>query len=150
MTLRSTITLCALAAGCAASAAETASTPETLSFNRHIRPILSDKCFACHGPDAHARKAELRLDQPLPETSAQTVLAPGHPEASELVKRILSADSDEQMPPPNQERQLSQDQKDLLAAWVAQGAPFEAHWSYIPLAPVSAIPDATTNPIDTL
>ncbi len=150
MTLRGTLTLCALVVGCAASAVEPTTGTETLSFNRHIRPILSDKCLACHGPDAHARKADLRLDQALPEDVAATVLASGHPEASELVKRILSADPEEQMPPPDQDRQLTQDQKDLLAAWVAQGAPFEAHWSYIPPAPLSPALEASGHPIDTI
>lgn len=125
------VTLAALAA-LTARAAEPTQAPETLSFNRHIRPILSDKCFACHGPDSHARKGDLRLDRPQPDGTVQSIIVAGNPEASELVKRILSTDPEEQMPPPSQEKQLTPAQKELLATWIAQGAPYEAHWSYIP------------------
>ena len=155
MTLRSTTYLGAgLAAlgALACFAAEPPAIQETISFNGHIRPILSDKCFACHGPDANKRKAELRLDQPPQAGVAQKAIAAGDPGASALVKRILSADPEEQMPPPDQEKQLTPEQKDLLFAWVAQGAPYEAHWSHIPLPPNPAStpesPGATANPID--
>lgn len=133
-------------------AADSPPIPENISFNRHIRPILSDKCYACHGPDANKRKADLRLDQPPQAGAEQKAFVAGNPEASELVKRILSTDPDKQMPPPEQEKQLTQAQKDLLTAWIAQGAVYEAHWSHIPptIVPANMPGELGTvqNPID--
>jgi len=115
--------------------------PEVISFNRHIRPILSNKCYACHGPDANARKADLRLDvspAPVADVAAEgttpptAILVPGDPGASELIKRVLTNDPDDQMPPPDQERQLTERDKAMLQAWVAQGGEYEPHWAYIP------------------
>lgn len=141
------LTLCA-APGLAAEV----SVPETISFNRHIRPILSDKCFACHGPDAGSRKGDLRLDQPPAEGATDPVLVPGNPDASELVKRIITTDPSNQMPPPDQEKQLTEAQKELLKAWVAQGGQYEPHWAYIPpvLNPAHLPEDIAQhrNPID--
>ena len=152
MNLRGTLALGALALSCASFAAEPAALPETISFNRHIRPILSDKCFACHGPDAAARKADLRLDQAPAVGVQHTAIVAGDPVASELVKRILTDNPDDQMPPPDQEKQLTAEQKELLSAWIAQGAAYEAHWSYIPPVLIPAnMPenlDAVPNPID--
>ncbi|HEX4148059.1 MAG TPA: PSD1 and planctomycete cytochrome C domain-containing protein [Pirellulales bacterium] len=100
-------------------------------FDRDVLPILSDNCFHCHGPDGARREAELRLDErdsALRKTDP--VIVPGHPGDSELVRRVLSADPDEVMPPPGSHRSLSGDEKKLLARWVDQGATWSRHWAY--------------------
>ena len=130
---------------------------EKIDFNRQILPILSDACFRCHGPDAAAREAKLRLDEQegLFRTRDDiTVVAPGKPEASELVLRITSKDEDEVMPPRESSRQLKPAEIDVLKRWVAAGAPWGRHWAYAP--PQSpALPKLTVgsarrvrNPID--
>ena len=108
-------------------------------FDRDIRPILSDNCFHCHGPDANARKAKLRLD------TRDSLFAPiknrrpfvaGKPEASEAIRRILSDDPEEKMPPPDSKRKLTPMQKQQLQTWVKQGAPWQQHWAFAkPLRP---------------
>ena len=100
----------------------------TIEFNRDIRPILSDNCLACHGPDPGSRKAGLRLDL---ESGAGDVVKPGDAAGSELIRRINSADPDEIMPPPDSHKQLTGTQKKLLAAWIKAGAKWEAHWAFI-------------------
>jgi len=97
-----------------------------LQFNRDIRPILSDACFTCHGPDKAKRKAGLRLDQ---EESARAVL--GKPEDSELLFRLTTDNPHQVMPPPHSPRQLRKDEIALLQRWVAQGAPYEPHWAFV-------------------
>jgi hypothetical protein len=113
------------------------SLPQQVSYNFHIRPILSDKCFACHGPDANKRKAGLRLDiedsalSPLKETKGAFAIVPGKPEASELIKRISSTDPSYQMPSPESHLGLLNDQEiKLFTAWVKQGAKYEKHWAF--------------------
>src|SRR5256712_8101458 len=94
---------------------------EKIEFNRDIRPILSDKCFACHGPDKNKRKSGLRLDMPdevvRPAKSGETAIVPGKPDASELIKRVFSNDPDELMPPPDSHKQLTDAQKEKLKRW---------------------------------
>ncbi|MDA0767694.1 MAG: PSD1 and planctomycete cytochrome C domain-containing protein, partial [Verrucomicrobia bacterium] len=132
------------------------SAAEKISFNRDIRPILSDKCFACHGPDAKKRKADLRLDSFQGATEGgefATPIVPGKPEDSELIVRILETDPDEIMPPPESHKKLDQREIGLIREWIKQGAPYEAHWSYTPLKrPVVPTPekfaDRVANPID--
>jgi hypothetical protein len=108
--------------------------PKVVEFNRDIRPILSNHCFTCHGPDNNNRKAKLRLDV---EASAHgdrggyRVIAAGKPAASELVNRITSKDDDERMPPAKVGKDLSPRQIALLTRWVEQGGKYEAHWSLI-------------------
>jgi hypothetical protein len=107
---------------------------DRIEFNRDIRPILSDTCFLCHGPDKARRKADLRLDV---ESSAKAkredhfIIVSGKLDQSELIRRIMTDDADERMPPPDSGRQLTKQQIDLLKRWVAQGAPWQAHWSFI-------------------
>lgn len=101
-----------------------------IDFARQIRPILSENCFFCHGQDPNTREADLRLD--LAE-GAGTVLSKGQPEHSELIRRIISKDSDELMPPPESNRGLSARQIELLKEWVRQGAVWNDHWSFRPL-----------------
>lgn len=117
-----------------AAAAAAAAVP---GYNREIRPILSDNCFHCHGPDAKHRKAELRLDireeAVKPAKSGKPAIVPGDAEGSELVRRLFAADADEVMPPEEAHKVLTAAQKELLKQWVAGGAPYEAHWAYTPV-----------------
>jgi hypothetical protein len=126
-----------------------------IHFNRDIRPILSDHCFHCHGPDAEKRKAHLRLDT---ESGAKSPIEgrypihPKHPNKGTILERIISTDPDDQMPPPSSGRHLSPQQIHLLKAWIAQGAPWQPHWSFTPpskpLPPSSANTPWSRNPID--
>src|SRR5437773_8809157 len=94
-----------------------------LEYNRDIRPILSENCFACHGADSAARKASLRLDRfeeaILPRKDSQPAIVPGKPGASALVRRINATDPDDVMPPPKTHKVLTAEQKDLLKTWIA-------------------------------
>ena len=103
---------------------------EKVSFNRDIRPILSDRCFACHGPDAESREADLRLDL---KESALVVVLPGKTGHSEFLERVMSTDSDSQMPPAEFNKPLDKQQKELLKQWVKQGGTWEEHWSLRPI-----------------
>ncbi len=101
-----------------------------VSFNRDIRPILAKHCWACHGPDEESRQAELRLDNY--ESASHTAIDVNEPENSELLKRVLSQDVDEVMPPPESGAPLSASQIELLKKWIASGAKFETHWAFAP------------------
>lgn len=107
-----------------------------LSFNRDIRPILADNCFACHGLDAKKRKADLRLDT---ADGAHTSIAgafpiaKGAPEKSTVWKRIQSDDPDERMPPPESHKKLTPEQKEIIKRWIQQGGAYERHWAFEPL-----------------
>jgi hypothetical protein len=124
---------------------------EKLSYNRDVRPILSDTCFKCHGPDKGNRKGKLRLD--VREAAlAKEAFVPGKPAESELVKRLHATDPDDVMPPKESARQLTDAQRAVLERWIAEGAVYEPHWAYI--APKKPAPPAVTdkawsaNPID--
>ena len=128
---------------------------EPVSFARDVLPILSDTCFACHGPDEAGRKGGLRLD--LQESaygqgkSGAVALVPGRPEASEVITRLLSEDPDEVMPPPKALRRVTEAQKQLLKRWVADGAVWGRHWAYEPPSrpPLPAVKaEAGRHPID--
>lgn len=112
-----------------------------IDFNSQIRPLLSDRCFACHGPDEKARKAKLRLDTragALKELAdGWAVIKPGDPDKSELVQRIFATDEDDLMPPPKSNLRLSLAERDLLKRWVAEGAEYQSHWSFIPVGQVT-------------
>ena len=103
----------------------------TVQYNRDIRPILSENCFACHGSDASKRQAELRLDR-REDAVAKTAIVPGKPAESEIVRRIFSTDPETLMPTPDSHKSLSTQQKDLIKAWIADGAEYQGHWSFIP------------------
>ncbi len=112
-----------------------------VDFNRDIRPILSDKCFFCHGPDSHERKAGLRLDTAegaLADLGGYSAIVPGNTDESEFVARILSADEDNQMPPPDSHKSLTQKEIDLLVTWVEAGAEYELPWAYQFPKPIDA------------
>ena len=113
--------------------------PKTVSYNFHIRPILSDKCFKCHGPDGSHREAGLRLDipdsafAPLKETKGAFAIVPGKPEESELYKRISSTDTSYMMPTPESHLgALSEYEVKLFKKWIQQGGKYESHWAFTP------------------
>jgi hypothetical protein len=106
-----------------------------VSYNRDIRPILSDKCFACHGPDANARQAELRLDR---RDDALRALSPGDVGSSEVLARIATDDADLVMPPRSTHKKLTAREKKLLREWIGGGAEYEPHWSFIAPRPAPA------------
>lgn len=127
----------AVNAGCAVQADE-------VDFNRDVRPILSNRCFSCHGPDEEKREAGLRLDlrdAALAELdSGHRAIVPGHADDSELVARVTSDDPDLVMPPPHVKKTLSGEEKEILARWIEQGAPYAPHWAFVaPTRP--AIPE---------
>ena len=106
-----------------------------VEFNRDIRPLLSDRCFRCHGPDVRQRKADLRLDTEAgakAEREGGPAIVPGRSDESELVRRIASDDDSERMPPPKAGRRLSKDEIALIRRWIEQGAEYQPLWSYIP------------------
>lgn len=103
---------------------------EAVNFARDIRPLLSDRCFLCHGPDSGQRASNLRLDQS--ESAHDLAIVPGDSSDSELIARILSDDEDEVMPPPDSNLRLSEQDKALLARWIDQGAKYEEHWAWTP------------------
>jgi hypothetical protein len=128
----------------------------TVSFNRDIRPIFSDTCYRCHGPDKNARKAGLRLDLREEATkktrSGAIPIVPGKPEESEVVRRIFSNEEYEAMPPKEAHKALTAKQKETIKRWVAEGAKYEGHWAYQPVvrpdAPAPATNAPIRNPID--
>jgi len=127
-----------------------------LSFNRDVRPILSDKCFQCHGPDEAKRKGGMRLDlreAALKGGEAGPVFVPGQPDESEMILRILSKDRDEQMPPPKSHKTIAPAELAILKRWIAEGAEYQSHWSFLkperpPVPEVASAKSAVRNPID--
>lgn len=114
----------------------------TLQFNRDIRPILSEFCFACHGPDGGHREADLRLDV-AEDALARSILVPGDPAASALIDRIESTDPAEVMPPPSMKKSLTPEQIRLLRRWIEEGAAYQKHWAYEPPKPPSLASDSS-------
>ena len=141
------VSLCALAVSSTSHAAG----PGRLEFNRDIRPILSENCFACHGPDRAQRKAGLRLDQ-RQGALERGVLVPGHPEKSGIVNRINAAQAALLMPPESSHRKLTASQRNLLVRWIKEGGEYQAHWAYIPpvrpAVPVLTPKARARNPVD--
>jgi hypothetical protein len=110
--------------------------PVVIEFNRDVRPILSDRCFACHGPDKNKRKADLRLDAReglLGTAKKGGVVTPGKLDESELWRRISSESADERMPPPAFAKGLSEADRQILRRWIEQGAKWEGHWAFLPI-----------------
>ena len=113
---------------------KTGQAKEKIQFNRDIRPLLSDNCFACHGPDEHERKGKLRLD--IPEGGAfedrdgfQAIIRKDA-DNSEIIARMISDDEDEIMPPPETGKKLNPQQIELIKRWINEGAEYEGHWSF--------------------
>ena len=115
-----------------------AGTTDSVDFNLHIRPILSDRCFKCHGPDANQRKANLRLDirenalAALKDNPTAHVIMPGKSSQSEMYRRISSNDTSQRMPPVNSNLTLNQQEVELIKKWIDQGAVYKKHWAFIP------------------
>jgi len=124
-----------------------AAVPEKILFNRDVRPILSDNCFFCHGPDPKHRKAKLRLDV-REEAIAKDAFIPGDAAKSALVERLFTTEPDDLMPPADSHKKLTADQKEILKRWIAQGANYQQHWSYEP--PQKAPAPAGRNAVDAL
>ena len=110
---------------------------EVVLFNRDVRPILSDNCFECHGPDAAKRKADLRLDTGAP---GQAIINAGKPDKSELFKRITHTDLEERMPPVDSDRVLALGDIKILRTWIEQGGKWEKHWAFIPPSRPAILP----------
>ncbi|HXG09437.1 MAG TPA: PSD1 and planctomycete cytochrome C domain-containing protein [Gemmataceae bacterium] len=144
--------LAGLALTCLPAAAPSAEpAAPTLEFNRDIRPILSDNCYACHGPDQNQRKADLRLD--LQEGALNgRIIVPGKPDESELYLRITAADPAQRMPPRKSEKRLTAEQIAQIRRWIEQGARWQDHWSRLapkrPPVPAVSDPAWPVNPID--
>jgi hypothetical protein len=147
--LRTALTILLVSMGLFAATSQAAA---DVDYQRDVQPILAEHCLHCHGVDAAERKAGLRLD--LREDavrggeSGTPAIVPGKPQDSELIQRVLSADADLVMPPPDQNKPLSKSQQDILSKWISEGAKFETHWAFVPprKAPLSAA--ETVNPID--
>ncbi len=130
--------------------------PGTVQFNRDIRPLLSDNCFACHGFDAKKRKAGLRLDTPegafAPNRDGRVAIKPGDLAGSELWKRLQTTDPDDVMPPPETHKSLTAAQKDTLKRWIEEGASYQKHWAFEPITSPTIPPaqpgQTSWNPID--
>ena len=129
--------------------------PPAVQFNRDIRPILSDACYQCHGPDQAKRKAKLRLDTEagaFADLGGHFALVAGRPEHSELFRRITAKDPAKRMPPARAGRQLTEVQIDVLRRWIAEGARWQPHWAFLPpvRSPLPQVRDTggTRNPLD--
>ena len=146
------VLLACLGLPCALTAAASPGAAGRVLFNRDIRPILSDNCYACHGNDSTKVKAKLRLDLRAsalgPAKSGLRAIVPGKPEESELVTRIFTPDADDVMPPHESPKRLTEEQKELLRRWVAEGAEYQGHWAYE--APVKPSVSEGQNAIDAL
>ena len=143
--------ICAALFAASLSAADT----PTVHFNRDIRPIMSDTCFRCHGPDKGSRMAAMRLDLRdeaiKPTKSGVVPIVPGDPERSAIIQRIFATTPAKLMPPPYAHKELTAQQKETIRRWVAEGATYEGHWSYLPVQrpPVPPVaPNAAINPVD--
>ena len=114
----------AIALGNTASAAD-----QEFHFNRDVRPILSANCYQCHGPDKKHRKADLRLDQ---EDGVSDAFGESDLADNEAWQRLISTDDKKRMPPPTAHTKVKPEEKEIIKQWIAQGAKFEGHWSFVP------------------
>src|SRR5262245_2561080 len=139
------------------SAQAVLSAQPAINFNREVRPVLSENCFACHGPDNNKRKAGLRLDTKegiFEKTKKrEPAVVPGSLDKSELWRRINATDPDDVMPPPESHKVLKPEQKEVFKKWILAGAPWQGHWAYIkperpPVPNVRQAGFEIRNPID--
>ena len=131
--------------------------PAKIDYNRQIRPLLSNHCFKCHGPDGNERKSGLRLDDRQAALkgaeSGKVGIIPGDGVKSELVRRVLSNDPDQMMPPPDENKPLKAEDKELLKKWIEQGAAYQSHWAFVaprawPELPMVKNASWPKNPVD--
>ncbi|MEO0333292.1 MAG: DUF1549 domain-containing protein, partial [Bacteroidota bacterium] len=131
--------------------------PEKIDFNFHVKPILSDRCYACHGPDKENQEADLRLDTPEAAFAALAsgeghAIVPGKLGKSEVYHRIVSDDPDFVMPPPESHLQLTVEEQAILTKWIEQGAEYKPHWAFIkpekPELPTTDNEEWSNSPID--
>ncbi len=124
---------------------------EPVDYAREIQPILSEHCFHCHGPDENTSEAEMRLDSregALAKSDKHAIaIVSGDPDASEMIRRVVTTDPDDIMPPPDQHKPVSADQVALLRQWIKEGAPYSTHWAFVPPEKRS-LPGGAANPID--
>ncbi len=142
---------------CSDTQAQESAMPDVIDYNYHIRPILSDRCFKCHGPDANKRKANLRLDTPegayaaFKDNPSMHAIVPGHPESSDAFQRLITKDTSLRMPTMSSHLTVSSHEIDLIEKWIKQGAVYKPHWAFIKPTK-SELPDAdedwVRNPID--
>ena len=133
-----------------------AAAAETVEFDRDVRPILANKCYSCHGPDANARQAGLRLDSFMGatadlESGQGKAVVPGKLTSSVLWQRIVSKDENERMPPTDSNRKLTAQEKTRLQQWIENGARYQQHWAYRPIrrpTPPRSDSNWIRNPID--
>lgn len=150
------IMIVTLLCGASLTLGHAATTDQSIQYNRDIRPILAENCFSCHGPDSAARKSGLRLDKfedaIAPRKESKPAFIPGKADESEAISRIFTTDEDDVMPPRKTKKTLKPEEKELLKKWVAAGAKYEPHWSFItpskPAPPVVKNPNWVRNPID--
>lgn len=147
-----TVFLLATLSSCSDNKSFSEPLPETVDFNFHVRPILVQNCYLCHGPDPSGRKADLRLDTFEGATAALKesghAIVPGKPSQSQLIYRINNEDEGEIMPPPESNYKLTEREKALLEKWIDQGAEWKEHWAFI--QPETNISTTSTNAIDSL
>jgi hypothetical protein len=149
MSVFSLLMLTLTIAGCETKNTISGVNSDSIDFNLHIRPILSDRCFKCHGPDAAQRKSNLRLDTPegafagLKDNPSQHAIVPGDPAHSFVYLRISSADTSEVMPPPTSNLKLTSEEIATIKKWIEQGAKYKPHWAFIPpeKSPLPEVPD---------
>ena len=127
--MTSRLTALLLAATAVSYAAGPVTGPKEIEFNRDVRPILSDKCFLCHGPDAVAKKIPLRLDS---EAAAKRAIVPGDPVASAVIRRITAEKPALRMPPLHSGLKLTEVEIQTISDWIKQGARWQKHWAFIP------------------
>lgn len=149
--------MCALGGACT-NPADIAGVPENISYNWHVRPILSENCFKCHGPDIEGREASLRLDsqefafERLEGPRERYAIVPGNPDNSELIWRINTSNPDDVMPHASTRKALTDREKAILRQWIADGAEYQRHWAFLPPEIVPAPPadfdDRAANGID--
>jgi len=133
LTALTLLAVCSTSAALAAGAKKQLVT-EPVDFSSQIRPLISSKCFSCHGPDESSRKAKLRLDlrdEAIKDHKGTRPIVPGDAANSEMVRRITATDPDDIMPPPKTGRTLSAVEIDLLKRWIQQGAPYSPHWAFV-------------------
>jgi mono/diheme cytochrome c family protein len=136
-----------------ATSQTSADAADRVRFNEQVRPLLSDRCFACHGPDAKRREADLRLDlreHAIGDGDGPAGISPGNPEASPIWERITSSDSDQQMPPPSAKKpKFTEAERELIRRWIEEGAEYEGHWAFLPLRTATPPREpSSTHPID--